>query len=75
MKIICIVGPPYLWALDLQTQPILNQKSSEKIFRKFQNANLDFSECQQLFITFIFIYNYLLSIDIILDVRSNLKMI
>ena len=75
MKIICIVGPPYLWALDLQTQPTLNQKSSEKIFRKFQNAKLDFAECQQLFITFIFIYNYLHSIDIILDVRSNLKMI
>lgn len=32
LRIICIVGPPYLWALDLQTQPILNQKSSEKFF-------------------------------------------
>ena len=63
MKIIHIVGPLYLWALDLQTQPILNQNSTEKIFRKFQNAKLDFSECQQLFITFIFIYNYLLRYD------------
>ena len=75
MKIIHTIGPPYLWILHLKSLPILNQKYYQKI-QKVPKTKLEIC-CTPatIYIAFTFIYNDLHSIDIILGVRNNLKVI